>query len=139
MYNVSIYSILVASIPSCNSNCNSYVIPGFNDYVKECHTQANAYVIWRATGKPRDSYLRDEMCITRLHFKCAFRQCKLLDETARVDAMAKFLQNYDSTEFWDYVKASKKCSIPLATKVNTCVGEENSSSMWKNHVSNLLN
>ena len=53
--------------------------------------------------------------ITRLRFKYDFRRCKLLDETARADAMAK---SCNSREVWNNVEASKKCSIPLATKVS---------------------
>ena len=36
----------------------------------------------------------------------------------------------------------KKCKpkpVPLACKVNECVGEENIANMWKLHFSNLLN
>ena len=54
-------------------------------------TDRVSYVIWCAVDKPRDNYLRDDMRITRLRFKYAFRLCKLLDETARADAMAKSL------------------------------------------------
>ena len=53
-------------------------------------------VIWRAAGNQHDSYLRDNMCITRLR-QYAFRQCEILDETAHADAMAKSLQICNAT------------------------------------------
>ena len=43
------------SIPSSkSSDCRSYIVPGFNDYVKDLHSVARSdYVVWRDAGKPR--------------------------------------------------------------------------------------
>ena len=99
-----LFDISCKSIPLSNQTCKSYVIPGFNDYVKEFHTAArNAYVVWRAAGKPRDGQTRDDMNATRLRFKYALRQCKLIDETARADSMARSLQCNNHVEFWKEV------------------------------------
>ena len=54
------------------------------------HKREMPNVIWRAAGNQHDSYLRDNMCITRLR-QYAFH----LDETARV--IAKYLQNCNNT------------------------------------------
>ena len=43
------------SIPSTkSSDCRNYIVPEFNDYVKDLHSVARSdYVVWRDTGKPR--------------------------------------------------------------------------------------
>ena len=66
-------------------------------------------------------------------------KCQLLEDTVNADAMAKSLQNYGSTEFWNHVKGANKSAIPLATKVSNCVGEKVITNMWKDNFSNLLN
>ena len=59
------------NIPIKKETCSSYIILGFNDYVKYLHSAAwNAHVIWRAHGKLRDSHMRDEsvgmyLCLVR--------------------------------------------------------------------------
>ena len=68
----------------------TYVIIGLNDYAKKFYTQPR---IWSAAGKPRDSYLRDDMCTTRLR----------LDETDRANAMPK-LQEYTIFKLCEGVK-----------------------------------
>ena len=73
-----------------NQICKSYVTHGFNDNVKEFYTATrNAYVVWRAAGKPRDYQTRDYMNVMRPRFRHALKQCKLIDDTARTDSIAK--------------------------------------------------
>ena len=54
--------------------CSSYIIPSYKDYVRDLHSEVqNAYVSWRAYGKPRDNHMRYDMNITRFlypRFKC---------------------------------------------------------------------
>ena len=69
-----------------------------------------------------------------VHFKRAFRQCKLLEDKSHADAMAKTLQNRNDTEFWKCVKKSTRKPIPLSSKVNDCIGESNIADMWE-HIS----
>ena len=54
--------------------------------------------IWRAAGRPHDSYIRDDMRIARLYFKYVFQECKLLDETARAKMQWPIPKNCNSTE-----------------------------------------
>ena len=94
------------------------MLPGSNTYVKGLHTEArNSYIIWRAAGKPRDHLTRD-MNITRLRFKRALRHCKLIEESARADAMANSLQQHDSFSLWKHVHNCKTKSSPLSTTVD---------------------
>ena len=61
-------------------------------------------VVWRAAGKPRDGQTRDDMQATRLRFKYALRQGKLIDETARADSMTILLQCNNNVGFCKEVK-----------------------------------
>ena len=43
------------TIPTSKIKCPSeYIIPGFNDYLKELHNNArSSYLLWKHSGKPR--------------------------------------------------------------------------------------
>ena len=72
-----------------NISCEQYLIMLCISLCYSIHKREMYNVFRRAADKPCDSYLRDDICITRLRFKYVFRRCKLLDETARADAIAK--------------------------------------------------
>lgn len=128
-------------IPSCKrSEARDYIIPGFNDYVRELHTAARqSYLIWRNCGKPRSGPWCESMRHTRLAFKYALRQCKILEETHRADAMAKSLDNGDINSFWKKVKTTHNKSVPLPVKVNEAVGSDDIANMWQKHFHSILN
>ena len=68
----------LSSIPQCrNNNSRNYVIPGWNDYVKDAHQEARSYyLLWRNMGKPRQGPACELMRRSRLNFKYALRQCQ---------------------------------------------------------------
>ena len=36
------------------TSCQDYIVPGWNDYVKEAHSEArNCYIMWCNVGKPK--------------------------------------------------------------------------------------
>ena len=43
------------TITTCKKTlCQGYIVPGWNDYVKEAHTEARYYyILWRDMGKPK--------------------------------------------------------------------------------------
>ena len=45
----------------------------------------------------------------------------------------------DMLSFWKGVKKENNSRLPLSTKVNNCVGEENICKMWQTHYQTLLN
>ena len=57
--------------------------------------------------------MQDDMNITRLRFKCAFQQCKLLEETSRADAMTASSQNCKDKEVWNGVQNSRRNYVPF--------------------------
>ena len=65
-------------IPSSEpSDSHDYIVPGFNDYIKDLHTcsvSRSDYVTWRDAGKPR--YSCRNIRRSRLTVKYALRQCK---------------------------------------------------------------
>ena len=63
------------TIPSSNLRDGlDYIVPGFNDFVKELHTSArNDYIVLRNAGSPRSGTLCSNMGRSRLRFKYALR------------------------------------------------------------------
>lgn len=116
------------------------IIPGWNDQVKDLHSEArDAYILWRDLGKPRSGPACQLMRRTRLVFKYALRHCKRQEESARADAMAKDLHNNKAKSFWSKVAKVQNNELPLPTEVNKCNGEDEISKMWKNHYENIMN
>ena len=137
----ALYEAGLASIPSsdCNSS-NQHVVPGWNEYVRDSHTEArHAYVTWRDFGKPRQGPVHELMRSTRLRFKYALRQCQSRQETARADALARNLSSKDMTSFWKSIKTINNKRIPLASTINGVTGEHDISELWKDHYSGILN
>ena len=68
------------TIPTSKIKCPSeYIVPGFNDYLKDLHDSArNSYLVWKQNGKPRGDDTDMDMRATQLRFKYALRQCRLL-------------------------------------------------------------
>ena len=49
------------------------------------------------------------------------------------------MMNNDMTGFWKDVHKITNSKVPLATKVDRCVGDTNIAEMWKCHYKSLLN
>jgi hypothetical protein len=87
-------------LPFAKSNHKFEVTPGWNDHVKEAHTEAHqAYIMWRDLGKPRQGTACEYMRRTRLIFKYSLRQCQKQEGTARAEAMANNLKVHDNISF----------------------------------------
>ena len=57
----------------------------------------------------------------------------------RADSLAKSMIDNDMTRFWKDVHKITNSKVPLATKVDECVGDTNIAEMWKCHYKSLLN
>ena len=102
------------SIPSSkSSDCRSYIVPGFNDYVKDLHSVARSdYVVWRDAGKPRSGTPCSNMRRSRLQFKYALRQCRMNEDAIRADKYAKSLLDKDILSFWKHIRKSNNARVP---------------------------
>ena len=131
----------IKSIPTSIFKCSSdYIVPGFNEYVRELHDIArSSYLVWRQSGKPRGDVTEGDMRTSRLRFKYALRQCQNNDEIMRADALARSLYCKDSVSFWKGVRGVNCNNIPLTTKVGDVVGSKNITQLWQDHFSTLLN
>ena len=117
-----------------------YIVPGFNEHLKELHCDARAqYLIWRSDGKSRTGDIHRNMQNSRFRFKYSFFQCHANEEMMRADALAHALYNRDSTSFWKDVRKMASFKIPLASKVGDTVGNADITAMWQAHFSELLN
>ena len=121
----------IKSIPTSIFKCSSdYIVPGFNEYVRELHDIArSSYLVWRQSGKPRGDVTENDMRTSRLRFKYALRQCQNNDEIMRADALARSLYCKDSVSFWKGVRGMNCNNIPLTTKVGDAVGSKNITQM----------
>ena len=129
------------SIPSSkSSDCRSYIVPGFNDYVKDLHSVARSdYVIWRDAGKPRSGTPCSNMRRSRLQFKYSLRQCRMNEEAIRADKYAKSLLDKDMLSFWKHIRTTNNVGVPLATTIGGITGENEIAEMWQDHYKSILN
>ena len=75
----------------------------------------------------------------RLRFKSALKYCQQNETIMRANALAESMMNNDINGFWKDVHKITNSKVPLATKVNECVGDAKIAEMWKCHYKSLLN
>ena len=75
---------------------------------------------------------------SRLRFKYTLRICRQNEQAIRANAHAKALLEKDMLSFWKGVKKENNSRLPLSSKVNNCVGEENICKMWQTHYQTLF-
>ena len=128
-------------IPSSkSSDCRDYIVPGFNDYVKDLHSTARSdYGAWRDAGKPRSGAPCSNMRRSRLKFKYALRQCKRNEDAICSDQYAKSLLDKDMVSFWKHIQKSNNIRVPLASTVGGVTGESEIAEMWQDHYKSILN
>ena len=113
-------------IPSSNFRCSQdYVVPGFNEHLKDLHDKARQYyVIWRDASKSMKDATQSDMRVSRLHFKYASKFCCANENMHRADALAQSLKDRNSISIWKDVQKIASSKIPLATKVGCAEGEK---------------
>ena len=79
------------------------------------------------------------MCQSRLRFKSVLKHCQRNEDSLRANALAKFYMQKDSYSFWKDIKHIDNAKIPLASKINDCVGDTDICKMWQDHYQFLLN
>ena len=55
------------------------------------------------------------------------------------DALARSMISNDMTTFWKDVQKDINSKVPIATKVDGCVGDTKIAQVWKCHYKTLLN
>ena len=144
LYSQICYALRQSSIESVPSSkihdIHDYIVPGFNKFAKELHCTARiAYIAWRDAGRPRSGDLCSDMSSSRLRFKYILRLFRQNEQAIRVNAHAKDLLENDMLSFWKGLKKENNSRLPLSTKINNCVQEENICKMWQIHYQTLLN
>ena len=108
--------------------------------MKELHAIArHDFVMWRSAGKPRFGEICLSMNQSRLRFKSALKYCQQNETIMRANALAESMMNNDINVFWKDVHKITNSKVPLATKVDGCVGDAKIAEMWKCHYKYLLN
>lgn len=104
-YNAFLSYIHTATLH--NIPCRSYqsfhkdfVVPGWNDHVKEKYTAlCDAFLDWSYLGKPRSGAAYELMKRSRAQFKLALRYCRQHESTMRAGSYAQSLMNKDCSKF----------------------------------------
>ncbi len=123
----------VSSAPKPNYN----IVPGWNDQVKSLYSESReSFLLWNSYDKPKHGPVFDLMRRSRSRFKLALRTCRKQEKILRADAM---VNASNPSEFWKLAKSVDNYSVPLPDKVGDAVGDEQITSMWKTHYSDLLN
>ena len=130
-----------SSIPTSTvKTSGDYVVPGFNEYAKELHNVARScFIAWKSLGKPRAGLCYTDMCQSRLRFKSVLKHCQRNEDSLRANALAKSYMQKDSYSFWKDIKHIDNAKVPLASKINDCVGDTDICKMWQDHYQSLLN
>ena len=125
---------------STGSSCD-YVVPGWNDYVKEKHDLArNAFLEWKFWGKPHQGPYHHWMKTTRARFKLALRYCKQHEDMLRADALANSLSYKQHDKFWKLVnKFNNSKATKFVQVIDGCTGEEAIAERWRAHYEQLYN
>ena len=112
-------------IPSSKpSNSHDYIVPRFNECVKDLHCTARSdYVAYRDAGKRRSGVLCSNVGRSRLMVKYALRQCKRNEEAIRADQHAKSLFDKDMVSFWKHIRKENNGRVPFATTIGGVTGE----------------
>ena len=76
---------------------------------------------------------------SRLRFKSALKYCQQNETIMRANALAESMMNNDMNGFWKDVHKITNSKVPLATKVDECVGDAKIADQWKCHYKSLLN
>ena len=133
--------LCLVSIPVCKIHTHhDYIVPGFNEFVKQLHSEARAdYLLWKASGKPRAGLLYFDMCQSRIRFKLRLRECRHNEEIIRANEHAKSLMEKDMTSFWKGIKKNYNSRVSLAPMIDNCIGEKDICDMGQAHYKDLLN
>ena len=144
MYNSIIQALKISGKEftqerECSKRYN--IIPGWNEYCREVHSNArDAFITWAMNGRPRSGPLHRNMQITRATFKQALRRCKASESKAHADSLARKLLMKDTKSFWAEIKRlNGKSSAPIASTIGNCTGPNAIAEQWKNHYSSILN
>ena len=131
------------TVPSrkCGTNFSEYVVPGWNDYVSEKHSDArNAFLDWVLLGKPRQGHAYYWMRKTRAQFKLAYRYCIKHEVELRADAMANSLVSKDFKKFWKHIsKTNNSKASKFAHVVDGYTGDDAIADRWRVHFEQLYN
>ena len=129
-----------SSIPTSKvKTSGDYVVPGFNEYAKELHTETRScFIAWKSLGMPRAGLCYTDMCQSRLKYKSVLKHCQRKEDSLRANALAKSYMPKDSYSFWKDIKHIDNAKIPLASKINDCVGDTDICKMWQDHYQSLL-
>ncbi len=142
-----IYTSIVKALHSASSHLspkqrgNFKPTPGWNEYVREAHSDArDAFILWQDQSKPRCGHIYELMARTRAEFKRCLRHCKANESKARADALARKFLAKDKLSFWnDIRKINRSRTSDNAMTIEDVNGDENICEFWKSHYRELLN
>ena len=138
-----IHAACAESLP-CKNKSDPYsdlVIPGWNDYVKDKHSEArNAFLDWVLMGKPRYGPAYHWMRKTRSQFKLALRYCRQHEDSIRCDFAAASLANKDYNKFWSSIrKTNNNNASRYANVIDGCNNDVDIADRWRVHFEQLYN
>ena len=101
-------------------------IPGWNDFVRQYHEEARlSFLLWRASGSPREGDVAERMRTTRARFKLALRECRANEERHKAEGLAAKLTARHMPSFWNEVKNVKGHNCKLTNTLDGISGEHN--------------
>ena len=128
-------------LPHVRTGSISRAIPGWNEYVKEAHSEArDAFLLWQCNSKPRSGSISDLRKTTRVRFRQCLRFCKSNEDRAKADALANNLLQKNNISFRkDVFKINRTDNNVQASTINGVTGDQNMTKLWHDHYFELLN
>ena len=148
-FHISVNDVWISTKVSVNNTpCRSYksfhtdfVVPGWNDHVKEKYIASrDAFMDWSYGRKPRSGAAFELMKRSRAQFKLALRHCRQHENTMRADSYAHSLMDKDYSKFWDNIKKYNNNKVSkFAHVIDGCVGDTLIAERWYKHFFDLYN
>ena len=115
-------------------------VPGWNNYIRDFYAISREnFKLWRNTGSPRFGPIACAMRKSLADFKYALRQCRLLENEMRAEALSNKLQNGETVPFWRDMQSISKSNCILPERVEEAIGEQEIASLWRVKFSQVLN
>ena len=139
-YDTVMSALLTSAKHLSHETTRNWVVPGWNDIVKESHEAARLnFLHWRRCGSPRSGPEFDDMKRTRATFKRNKRFCDNNKQHLQAEKFAIYMLKKDHKSFWKNIAITNNSKIPSPTKIDNCSGSADICNMWHDHYKDILN
>ena len=139
-HNALIECCIEASSCVPKSTSLSYVVPGWNQFVKPYKEKALFWHgLWVVNGRPQYGVVADVRRHTRAQYHKAIKRAKAMESSLRFFNMANRFESGQMKEFWSEVMRMKGRGSDVPSNVGGAVGDAEGAELFRNKYSTLYN